>query len=144
MGVVFMKKTLHCRTTTVSSLYLQNSTCGYLLIHSLIFPFTGNIRLPFLFERNPREVWDRHKLPSPSLALPSDWRAAQPSNTERGGTQPLRGPFCSGSYGRLIDDIPPLCGNTFSFDAHPHRFFPPLFLLWLNGHYAQGIIEIKS
>lgn len=37
----------------------------------VFFPSSGNIRLPLLFERNPREVPDSYKLPSQSLALPS-------------------------------------------------------------------------
>lgn len=111
--------------------------------HNLVFfpSFTGNIRLHFLFERNPWEVSDSYKLPSPSPPLPSDWRAAQPSHTEGGRTQPLWGPFCSGPYGRLMVDIPLPHGNSFSSDTHPHPSF--FFLRLSNGHYAQGIIYIK-
>lgn len=91
------------------------------------FPFTGNTWLRFLFERNSREDSDSYKLPSPSLALPPDWGAAHPTHVERGRTQPLRGPFCSGPYGRLIDDIPPKWKRIF---LQHHPFFFSFFVKW--------------
>lgn len=88
---------------------------------SLAFPLfclsTGNIWLCLLVERVPGEVPDSHKLPPPNPALPSHWRAAQPSHTERGGTQPLWGPFCSGPHGRLNGWHTSSVWNSFSSSA---------------------------
>lgn len=111
---------------------MQNTTtCGYLPIGlTIFFSFTGNIRLPLLPERIPREVSDSYKLPSPSLALPSDWRAAQPSHTEGGGAQPLRGPFCSGPYGRLIEMTYLLYMETHFPPMPTHSCFSFFFVKW--------------
>lgn len=94
---------------------------------SIHFSVAGHLRLCFLIERIPGEVSDSNKLPSPNFAMPSYRRAAQPTHVERGGTQPNRGPFCSGPHGRLTDDIPPLWKPFFSIaQLLP---FSPLFCL---------------
>lgn len=112
------------------------------------FSFTGNTRFPILFERNSREVSDSYKLPSPSLALPSHWRAAQPTHAERGRTQPLRGAFCSGPYGRLIDNIPLLQrGNIFLWHQPILFFLFSYFVQWplcIRDHWDKTLTWKKK
>lgn len=127
----------------VNHFFFFRHRCSFFRFPSLfLFFFPGNIWLCLLVERVPREVPDSNKLPPPSPALPPHWRAAQPSHTERGGTQPLWGPFCSGPHGRLNGWHTSSVWNSSSSSALQLLFLFFLLLL-LNGHYAQGMIEIR-
>lgn len=123
---------LFCCVWTVHHSWMQNLTA-----FSIHFSVAGHLRLCFLIERIPGEVSDSNKLPSPNFAMPSYRRAAQPTHVERGGTQPDRGPFCSGPHGRLTDDIPPLWKTSFPplLNSPPALFFVCLMAVMHKGSF---------